>query len=49
MKKRAAVFGATLTPISTKFISEIAADETLIPKFTSRPAVALNAKKQCKI
>lgn len=49
MKKRAAVLGATSTPISTKLISEIAADETPIPKFTSRPAVALNAKEQCEI
>ncbi|EHA56187.1 hypothetical protein MGG_16014 [Pyricularia oryzae 70-15] len=49
MKKRAAVLGATSIPISTKLISEIAADETPIPKFTSRPAVALNAKDQCEI
>ncbi|TLS22740.1 uncharacterized protein PpBr36_05772 [Pyricularia pennisetigena] len=49
MKKRAAVLGAASTLISTKLISEIAADETPIPKFTSRPAVALNAKEQCEI
>lgn len=49
MKKRAGVLGANSTPISTKFISEIAVNEIPIPKFASRPIIALNAKEQCEI
>lgn len=49
MKKRAAVLGAILTPISTKLVSKIAANEIPIPNFISRPIIALNAKKQYKI